>query len=253
MYERRLCLMFARSDWVFPLKNVRSIYSGAKKNFIRIKFPLFFVNSMKLRAFCWFFHIFFSINRLHKIFLCAWHDLRTKTFFWLIYSGRKVVFYSSHSLRFYWPKQTTQKHTFFNFDQRKKPKKFTLHLVCVCATFSFLSFFLSLRINSNFVFIDQLWLLRILLYLTASIIFVSKLPKYYLIKKYFFRTLAYIEQYTWGIWPSFSWRAEISNSPPNIWSKGIFIGLKKEAAAHRWCCADDARRLSGKLAKIWIR
>lgn len=141
---------------------------------------------------------------------------------------------------------------FLQLWSKKKPKKFTLHSVCMCATFSFLSFFFSLRINSNFVFIDQLWLLRILLYLTASIIFVSKVPKYYLIKKYFFRTLAYIEQYTWGIWPSFSWRAEISNSPANIWSQGIFIGLKKETAAHWWWRL-DARRLSGKLAKIWIQ
>lgn len=142
LYERRLCLMFARSDWVFPLKNVRSIYSGAKKNFIRIKFPLFFVNSMKLRAFCWFFHIFFPSTDCIRFSCVLGMICARKHFFGWFIPGEKLFFIRRIHCVFIGPNKPL-KSILSSTLTKEKNRRNSLCIWCVCVLRFpfFLSFF----------------------------------------------------------------------------------------------------------------
>lgn len=138
---------------------------GMKKNLINIKFPLFCLNSMRLSAFClictlsfiWRNTGFSALFFIHKHFLVD------------LFREKKLFFFSFLALlRFYCPKQTTQKHTFYNFSQWRK-KLFS-------SAFGALFFFVPSFITDKFKFCFYWpsWSLRISLYLTAFIIFVSK-------------------------------------------------------------------------------
>lgn len=104
------------SNCANPLERMSGQFIWDRINLINKKSPLFCLNSMRLSAF-YLICTLFSIWR-HTGFSAFFSCTNTS---WLIYSEKKVVFFLFLALlRFYCPKQTTQKHTFYNFSQWKK-------------------------------------------------------------------------------------------------------------------------------------
>lgn len=151
------------SNCANPLERMSGQFIWDRKTLSIKKSPLFCLNSMRLSAFyliCTLFFIwrhtgFSAFFFVHKHFLVD------------LFREKKLFFLFLALLRFYCPKQTTQKHTFLQLFAMKKK----LFSSAFGALFFLPSF---IRDKFKFCFYWPSWSLRISLYLTAFIIFVSK-------------------------------------------------------------------------------
>lgn len=155
--------------------SISPIHDFNEKKLYLNKIALFCLNSIKLRSLVSviaIFHSRFASN--HEIFHDSSSHLRVETLFWLIYSAKFFFFFLlPHSLCFYCTKQ--EKKT----ESKRRAKYLSLSLrknISLLLHSVVRLLYSSLRINSNFVcfFIVQLGTSNISVFVTAFIIFVSK-------------------------------------------------------------------------------
>lgn len=151
------------SNCANPLERMSGQFIWDRKTSSIKKSPLFCLNSMRLSAFyliCTLFFIwrhtgFSAFFFVHKHFLVD------------LFREKSCFFYSSHYCVFIAPNKPLKSILFYNFSQWKKK----LFSSAFGALFFLPSF---IRDKFKFCFYWPSWSLRISLYLTAFIIFVSK-------------------------------------------------------------------------------
>lgn len=160
-------LMFAHFGYAISLEECLVNLFRRKKNFYQHEIPTilsrfdetesifspsaFFFSLSLVFFFLWYQRILWNHE---EIFCVAWHYLCARTFLGWFIQERKLFLFVAFIAFLLRSKQTTQNHTCLTFFRAKRRQQKSDSFCIRCAYF-FAFALLSLRINSNLVFIDQ--------------------------------------------------------------------------------------------------